>query len=65
MSKSVARMFADVTALLEDMHGVAVEGQRRDNPAEVQLALASSVRSGLVRIDRVLIDIGVAIGDCR
>lgn len=65
MSRSVARMFADATALLEDMHGVAVEGQRRDNPAELQLALASSLRIGLVRIDRVLIDIGGAIGDRR
>jgi hypothetical protein len=65
MTKSVTRLFAEVTALLEDLHGVAVEGQRRDNPAEVQLALASSLRAGLVRIDRVLIDIGAAIGDRR
>lgn len=65
MSKSIPRLFAEVAGLLEDMHGVAVEGQRRDNPPEVQLALASSLRPGLVRLDKVLIEIGVTIGASR
>ncbi|MCW3837081.1 hypothetical protein ACFQ1E_13020 [Sphingomonas canadensis] len=62
MSKSVPHLFADVTALLEDLHGVAVEGQRRDNPPEVQLALAASLRPGIVRLDKALIAIGAGVG---
>lgn len=65
MSKSIPRLFADVSALLEDMHGIAVEGQRHDNPPEVQLALASSLRPDLVRLDKALIEIGAAIGASR
>lgn len=57
MNKSIPRLFADVTALLEDMHGVAVEGQRRDNPPEIQLALAASLRPGIIRLDNKLLDI--------
>lgn len=62
MSKSIPNLFADVTALLEDMHGIAVEGQRSDNPVEMQLALASSLRPGIVRLDKALIAVGLAIG---
>lgn len=62
MSQSIPHLFADVTALLEDMHGVAVEGQRPDNPPELQLALAASLRPDIIRLDNVLMAIGAAIG---
>jgi len=62
MSKSIPHLFADVTALLEDMHSIAVEGQRCDNPPEVQLALVASLRPGIIRLDKALIAIGIAVG---
>lgn len=63
MSKSIPRLFAEVAALLEDMHAIAVEGQRRDNPPEAQLALAASLRPGAVRLDTALIAIGATVGE--
>ena len=36
----IPRLFADITALLEDMHGLAVEGQRRDNAPDMQSVAA-------------------------
>jgi hypothetical protein len=51
MNKSIPHLFTEVTALLEDMHGIAVEGQRRDNPPEVQLALADSLTTGFTPLE--------------
>lgn len=52
MSGTATRQFARVTAALEDLHAVAVEGQRRDNPVDVQIVLAGQLRSGIADIDR-------------
>jgi hypothetical protein len=37
--KSTSHHFADLTALLEDMHGIAVEGQAGDCPDDVKAVL--------------------------
>lgn len=43
--KSIAKSFADLTALLEDMHGLAVEGQNDQHPFEFYQVLAQSLES--------------------
>lgn len=56
------RLFADVTMLLEDMHSIAVEGQRRDNAPDMQLALARHLRAGIVRLDGLVLEIALRAG---
>lgn len=56
------RLFANVTMLLEDMHSVAVEGQRRDNAPDMQLALARHLRAGIVRLDAIVMEIALRAG---
>lgn len=43
--KCIAKSFADLTALLEDMHGLAVEGQNDQHPFEFYQVLAQSLES--------------------
>ena len=50
-SRSVPRLFADVTARLEDLHAIAVDGQCRDNALEMQQVLNAHLRSGLAALD--------------
>ena len=50
-SRSVPRLFADVTAKLEDLHSIAVEGQCRDNAPDMQLVLHVHLRSGLAALN--------------
>lgn len=54
MPKSVPHLFADVTAKLEDLHGLAVEGQCGDNSPDMQQVLCAHLRSGLAAIDVAL-----------
>lgn len=49
--KSVPHMFADITAKLEDLHAIAVEGQRRDNAPDMQSVLHIHLRSGFAALD--------------
>ena len=44
-----AERFARLTMLLEDLHGLAVEGQRADQPHEHLLVLAKEICNGLQR----------------
>ena len=48
MSKSIAHMFVDITTVLEDVHGVAVEGQHPRHILAVQRSLVDHLRSDLV-----------------
>ncbi|MGN6270268.1 MAG: hypothetical protein ACTHM0_10300 [Sphingomonas sp.] len=57
MSKSVSHLFADITAHLEDLHGIAVEGQRADLSPDMAAALVMSVRTGIAQVDRLLMRI--------
>ncbi len=58
----VPRLFADATMLLEDLHSVAVEGQRRDNTPDMQLVLARHLRAGVVRLDGIVLEIALRAG---
>jgi len=63
MTASVPRLFADITAMLEDMHAVAVEGQRCDNSHDMQLALTFLLRSRTATVDASLASIARKLGD--
>jgi hypothetical protein len=51
MIDAIQHMFANVTAHLEDLHAIAVEGQRADNSPDMQTLLNIHLRSGLVTLD--------------
>lgn len=42
-----AELFANLTGNLEDLHGLAAEGQVADHPAEMLLMLANQICNGL------------------
>ena len=50
--KTIPRRFADITAALEDLHAVAVEGQARNTAPELQGALVRAIQAGLERLER-------------
>ena len=54
---SAQERFADLTALLEDLHGLAVEGQHPDLTEEISRALCASLTAGLTRGKRQIIAI--------
>lgn len=58
----VQKLFADATMALEDLHIVAVEGQRRDNAPDTQLALARHLRAGIVGLDAIVLAIALNLG---
>lgn len=51
MTKAIPHMFADVTAKLEDLHAIAVEGQRADNAPDMQAVLNIHLCDGLASLD--------------
>lgn len=63
MRDAIPRLFADITTKLEDMHSIAVEGQRCDNTPDMQRVLASQLRMGIVSLDRMLAAIKRRLGD--
>ncbi|MGB3797602.1 MAG: hypothetical protein WA957_15020 [Alteraurantiacibacter sp.] len=58
MSNAVPALFATITAKLEDLHAIAIEGQRRDNSPDIQRLLATQLRSGTGSINRTIRSVG-------
>ena len=50
-------IFARITAELEDLHGVAVEGQAADQPPEAIAVLLLEICNGLQRIGDLLAEV--------
>lgn len=61
MTSDLSREFADITARLEDLHAVAVEGQRRDNSPDMQRVLIGHLRSSVSAMDGKLRTMSAAI----
>ncbi len=69
----IGELFADLTMALEDMHGVAVDGQARDLTPDAALALLERLRVALVILEaipstgsgRSLPEIAVHLGAAR
>ena len=51
MNKVIPPMFVDVTAHLENLHALAVEGQSADNPSDMHTVLTDHLRSGLFTLN--------------
>ena len=64
MIDALQHMFANVTAQLEDLHAIAVEGQCADNSPDMQTVLNVHLRSGLVALDSTLRAIALGLGGC-
>lgn len=65
MTSAIPQMFADVTAKLEDLHAIAVEGQRADNAPDMQSMFSAHLRVGLVAVEGTMRAIAVALGESR
>jgi len=63
MTDTIPRLFADITAKLEDMHAIAVDGQRRDNTCDMQWVLACQLRIASEVVDTFLAKIKQELGD--
>lgn len=63
MKYAIPRLFADITAKLEDMHMIAVEGQRRDNTPDLQRVLFCQLRMGVAWFYTSLAKIKRKLGD--
>lgn len=63
MSDAVPALFATVTAKLEDMHSIAVEGQRHDNTPDIERVLACHLRMGIAALDGAIQEIKQHLGD--
>lgn len=59
--KTVQHLFADLTVLVEDLHGIAVEGQAPDVSADMHTVLATSIGAGLADAARVVATIRTAL----
>lgn len=53
-SQRPQRIFADVTAALEDAHDLAVQGQSPDLTTDMIAPFSAHIRQGLARIDRLM-----------
>lgn len=60
-SQSVLHQFSDVTAKLEDLHAIAVEGQCGDNSPDMDQALFVHLRSGVAALQCVLQEMANAL----
>lgn len=59
--KDVPHLFADMTAALEDIHGIAVEGQVGDLSADIRWALLGDLRAGINRLRTICERISTAL----
>lgn len=63
MRKAIPHLFADITASLEDMHSIAVEGQCGDNSADMQHVLICQLRMRSVALDAAMARIKQRLGE--
>ena len=63
--RDVRNLFADIRSALEDMHGIAVEGQRRDNAPDIQRVLVSLLRMTIVAVNGKMGEIKQRLGDAH
>lgn len=54
MTAPVPKLFADITAKLEDLHAVAVEGQCHDHSADMQIVFAAHLCMGVAALETAL-----------
>ncbi len=60
-----AELFAQATCQIEDLHGIAVEGQEVDLPKEASRALVVVLATGLRRVSALVEHIERSLGNER
>lgn len=65
MIDPIQKLFVNVTAQLEDLHAIAVEGQGPDNAPDMQSVLNIHLRSGLVTLNGTLRTMATALEGSR
>lgn len=60
--RSVPELFAAATMVLEDVHPVATEGQRRGVSPDRLRALVGHLRAGMVTLEAILAEIAACLG---
>lgn len=55
-------LFAKLTCCLEDLHGLAVEGQAADQPTEMLLILAEHSCNGVQLCGEIVAQIKISLG---
>lgn len=65
MTKGVPHLFAAMKSMAEDMHAIAVEGQRRDNGREMQRVLVSQLRMTITAMDNKMGEMKHRLGDAH
>jgi hypothetical protein len=63
--KPLSRLFADCTARAEDIASIAAEGQCRDLPPELQLALACHLRLAIAAMGGIVDEISQRVGNAH
>lgn len=58
-----AELFARMTCQIEDLHGIAVEGQAADLPKEASRAFADLLATGLQRAGAIMAQIELNLDD--
>ena len=58
----VAELFAAATMVLEDVHPVAMAGQRRDVAPDRARALVGHLRAGMATLEAILAEIAACLG---
>lgn len=63
MTAPIPRLFADITAKLEDLHAVAVEGQAHDHSADMQIVFTAHLCMGVAALEAALQQVRRQLGD--
>lgn len=63
MTAPIPKLFADISAKLEDLHGLAVEGQCHDHSADMQIVFTAHLCMGIASLDAALQQIRQQLGD--
>lgn len=61
MKRDLTRAFAAITARLEDLSAVAMEGQRRDTSPDMHRVLLGELRSGMAIVEETLRSVAAAL----
>lgn len=59
---NVHKLFVDATIAIDDLHSIAVEGQRRDDTPDIQIAIARHLRAGIINLNAIVLDIARHLG---
>jgi hypothetical protein len=61
--KDPRRLFAKLTTTIEDLHGIAVDGQAPDLSVDIQLSLLASIKVAIANVAEVMTQISDSIAE--